>query len=80
MPIPRKGKGLEHRALPPSRRKRRGVSRPGRAVISTLGGGAEPFLSAGARDGKGPSQCWVLVLLLDIGRLWSSLGLLMKDP
>lgn len=48
MPIPRKGTGLEHSDLPPSRRKRREVSQPGRAVVLTPGGGAESFLAAGA--------------------------------
>lgn len=44
--------------LPASRRKRRGVFMPGRAVVLTPGGGAESFLAAGAvlprgQDGLG---------------------------
>lgn len=53
MPFPRKGKGLEHSGLSPSRRKRRGVSRPGRAVVLTLGRGAESFLAAGTALPRG---------------------------
>lgn len=53
MPIPRKGKGLEHSGLPPSRRKRREVSQPRRAVVLPPGGGAGSFLAAGAALPRG---------------------------